>query len=35
MVSFVIEQFKSELRWLGKLRRELPLRAKALHPSYA
>jgi DNA-binding PadR family transcriptional regulator len=35
MVSFVVEQFKSELRWLGKLKRELPRRAKALHPSYA
>lgn len=35
MVSFVIEQLKLELRWLGKLRRELPRRALAQHPSYA
>jgi DNA-binding PadR family transcriptional regulator len=35
MVSFVIQQFKLELRWLRKLGRELPLRAAARHPSYA
>lgn len=35
MVSFVIEQFKLELRWLNKLKRELPRRALAQHPSYA
>ena len=35
MVSFVIEQFKLELRWLQKLKRELPRRARAQHPSYA
>ncbi len=35
MVSFVIQQFKLELRWLRKLKRELPLRAAAQHPSYA
>ncbi len=35
MVSFVIEQFKLELRWLRKLRREAPRRARALHPEYA
>lgn len=34
MVSFVIEQFKLELRWLSKLKRELPRRALAQHPSY-
>jgi hypothetical protein len=28
MVSFVIEQFKLELRWLRKLKRELPRRAR-------
>ena len=27
IVSFVIEQFKLELRWLQKLKRELPRRA--------
>ena len=35
MVSLWIEQCKLELRWLGKLKRELPRRAKAHHPSYA
>jgi DNA-binding PadR family transcriptional regulator len=35
MVSFVIQQFKLELRWLRKLGRELPLRAAARHPSYS
>ena len=34
MVSFVIEQFKLELRWLRKLKRELPRRALARHPDY-
>jgi DNA-binding PadR family transcriptional regulator len=33
MVSLMIEQFKVELRWLCKLERELPLRARAQHPS--
>jgi DNA-binding PadR family transcriptional regulator len=35
MVSLMIEQFKVELRWLGKLERDLPLRARAQHPNYA
>ena len=35
MVSFVIGQFNLELRWLNKLKRELPRRAHAQHPSYA
>ena len=35
MVSLMIEQFKTELRWLRKLERESPLRARAQHPSYA
>jgi len=35
MVSLMIEQFKTELRWLRKLERESPLRAQAQHPSYA
>ncbi len=35
MVSLMIEQFKVELRWLGKLERELPRRAPARHASYA
>jgi DNA-binding PadR family transcriptional regulator len=35
MVSFVIEQFKLEQRWLRKLKRELPLRRPAEKPSYA
>jgi DNA-binding PadR family transcriptional regulator len=33
MVSFMIEQFKTELRWLRKLEQELPRRAPALHPA--
>jgi DNA-binding PadR family transcriptional regulator len=35
MVSLMIEQFALELRWLRKLKRELPRRARAVHPSYA
>jgi len=35
MVSFVIEQFKLEQRWLRKLKRELPSRRPAEKPSYA
>jgi DNA-binding PadR family transcriptional regulator len=34
MVSLVIEQFKLELRWLRKLKRELPRRAPARRPDY-
>jgi DNA-binding PadR family transcriptional regulator len=33
-VSLVIEHFKTELRWLKRLERELPRRAKARHPAY-
>jgi DNA-binding PadR family transcriptional regulator len=35
MVSFVIEQFKLELRWLRKVKRELARRAPARRPDYA
>ncbi len=35
MVSFVIEQFQLELRWLRRLKRELPRRAAARKPDYA
>jgi DNA-binding PadR family transcriptional regulator len=35
MVTLVIEQFRTELRWLRKLKRELPRRARARHPAYA
>jgi DNA-binding PadR family transcriptional regulator len=35
MVSLMIEQFKVELKWLGKLARELPRRAPARNPEYA
>jgi DNA-binding PadR family transcriptional regulator len=35
MVSLVIEQFRTELKWLRKLERELPRRAPARHPAYA
>ncbi|MFB3921471.1 MAG: PadR family transcriptional regulator [Terriglobia bacterium] len=34
MVSLVIEQFQTELRWLDKLAREIPRRAPARHPDY-
>jgi DNA-binding PadR family transcriptional regulator len=34
MVSFVLDQFKIELRWLAKLEREVPRRAPARHPDY-
>jgi DNA-binding PadR family transcriptional regulator len=33
MVSLMIEQFKTELRWLRKVERELPRRAAARHPA--
>lgn len=35
MVSFMIQKLKVELKWLRKLKRELPLRARAQHPNYA
>ena len=35
MVSLMIEQFRTELKWLRKLARELPRRAPARHPAYA
>lgn len=35
MVSLMIEQFHTELKWLRKLERELPRRAPARHPAYA
>jgi DNA-binding PadR family transcriptional regulator len=35
MVSLVIEQFRTELRWLHKLSREVHQRAPARHPQYA
>jgi hypothetical protein len=35
MVSLVIEQFRTELKWLHKLERELHHRAPARHPAYA
>ena len=35
MVSFAIEQFKLELRWLRKVEREMKKRASARNPSYA
>jgi DNA-binding PadR family transcriptional regulator len=34
MVSFTIEQFQVELRWLSKLSREMHRRAGARHPAY-
>jgi DNA-binding PadR family transcriptional regulator len=35
MVSLAIEQFKTELRWLRKVARELPRRGRAKSPEYA
>jgi DNA-binding PadR family transcriptional regulator len=35
MVTLMIEQFKAELQWLSKLKRELPRRAGAKNPDYA
>ena len=35
MVSLVIEEFRTELRWLERLARELRRRAPARHPRYA
>jgi len=35
MVTLMIEQFQTELKWLRKLERELPHRAPAGHPAYA
>ena len=35
MVSLMIQQFRTELKWLRKLQRELPHRAPARHPAYA
>jgi len=35
MVSLVIEQFRTELRWLRKLSREVHRRAEARNPQYA
>lgn len=34
-VSLVIAQFQTEMRWLRKLARELPRRARAKRPAYA
>jgi DNA-binding PadR family transcriptional regulator len=35
MIGLMIEQFRTELRWLKKLARELPKRERAKRPSYA
>ncbi len=35
MVSLMIQQFRTELRWIRKLQRELRRRAPAKHPEYA
>jgi DNA-binding PadR family transcriptional regulator len=35
MVSLMIEQFKTELRWLRRVAKELPRRAAAKNPEYA
>lgn len=35
MVTLMIEQFQTELKWLRKIERELPRRAPAKNPDYA
>jgi DNA-binding PadR family transcriptional regulator len=35
MVTLMIKQFRTELKWLKKLARELPKRGRAKHPDYA
>ena len=35
MVTLMIEQFETELKWLRKVSRELPKRARARNPEYA
>jgi DNA-binding PadR family transcriptional regulator len=35
MIGLMIEQFRTELRWLKKLAQELPKRERARRPSYA
>jgi DNA-binding PadR family transcriptional regulator len=35
MVSLMIEQFKTELRWLKRVAREMGKRGRAKHPDYA
>jgi len=35
MVSLMIEQFETELRWLKRLAREMKKRGRAKHPDYA
>jgi DNA-binding PadR family transcriptional regulator len=35
MVTLMIEQFKTELKWLQKIERELPRRGSAKNPDYA
>jgi DNA-binding PadR family transcriptional regulator len=35
MIGLMIEQFRTELRWLRKLAQELPKRERARRPSYA
>jgi len=35
MITLMIEQFETELRWLAKVERDLPRRRKAKNPQYA
>lgn len=35
MVTLMIEQFQTELKWIRKVRQELPRRARAKRPEYA
>jgi hypothetical protein len=34
MIGLMIEQFKAELRWLGRVEREGKKRGRAKHPTY-
>lgn len=35
MLTLIVEQFKTELRWLSKVEQELPKRGRARRPDYA
>ena len=35
MVTLMLEQFETELKWLRKIERELPKRRSAKNPDYA
>ena len=35
MISLMIAEFETELKWLGKVEKEIKPRGKAKHPEYA